>query len=207
MLQELRDNIVYFDYEIWYYVNTVWHNDVLDAIVPYFRNQYTWAPLYLFLLVFTLRNFGWRGLIWCLGFLLTFGLADHISAGMIKPYFHRLRPCNNPYLQQVVHIIVPCGSGYSFPSSHASNHFSLGVFAAITLGRLHKWIWWVALLWAFIVSYSQVYVGVHFPLDVTVGAILGTCIGIITGRMYNRYFDLALPDRFFSRGRVSGKDA
>ncbi|XZF15014.1 phosphatase PAP2 family protein [Chitinophagaceae bacterium MMS25-I14] len=206
MLQEIRDYIVYCDYELWYYVNTQWHNAFLDAIIPYFRNQYTWAPLYLFLLVFTLKNFGKRGLFWCLAFLLTFALSDHISAGMIKPYFHRLRPCNNPYLQQVVHIIVPCGSGYSFPSSHAANHFSLGVFMAITLGRRFKWVVPAALIWAFVVSYSQVYVGVHFPLDVTCGGLLGAAIGIMTGKLYNRYFDITEYNMVRKTGNIPVKE-
>lgn len=184
MLQKLQEFLIYWDYTAWYYLNTVWNNPVLDAIIPYLRNPWTWAPLYLFLLVFMLMNFGRRGFIWCLFFLLTFALADFISASLVKPLFQRVRPCNNPYLAQVVHIIVPCGSGYSFPSSHASNHFALGVFGAISLEGRIKRIWWWTMLWAFSVAYAQVYVGVHFPLDVLCGGLLGSSIGIFTGRLF-----------------------
>lgn len=189
------DTIVKWDYEIWYYMNTVWHNDVLDAIVPYLRNQWTWAPLYLFLLLFMTMNFGRRGWMWCVFFLLTFSLSDYISASIIKPYFHRIRPCNNPYLAQLVHNIVPCGGGYSFPSSHAANHFSLGVFSAITLQRHVKGVWYMAMAWAILVSYSQVYVGVHFPLDVTCGGLLGIIIACITSAVFNKIYNLSQPDK------------
>ncbi len=189
-MDKLRDLIVYWDYTSWYYLNTVWHNPLLDAILPYFRNQWTWAPLYLFLAVFMPLNFRKKGLMWCVFFILTFTLTDYVSASLIKPHFHRIRPCNNPYLTQVIHNIVDCGSGYSFPSSHAANHFGLAIFSAITLGHLAKWIWPVAITWAVLVSYSQVYVGVHFPLDVTCGGLLGVIVGIITAKVYNRVYNL-----------------
>jgi membrane-associated phospholipid phosphatase len=191
MIQRLHELLVSADYSVWYYVNTVWHNYILDAIIPFFRNQWTWAPVYLFLLVFMLMNFGKTGIIWCIFFLATFGLSDQISATFLKEIFHRTRPCNNPHLAPIVHIIVPCGSGYSFPSSHAANHFALAVFSAMTLQRVIKGIWVIAIAWALLVSYAQVYVGVHFPLDVTCGGLLGIVIGIITARLFRMKYSLA----------------
>jgi membrane-associated phospholipid phosphatase len=191
MYQKLHEFVVYLDYTAWYYLNTVWHNGFLDAIIPYFRNQWTWAPLYLFLLVFMLKNFGYRGLMWCVFFLATFALSDQLSAHLIKPLFMRVRPCNNPQLAGIVHNIVPCGSGYSFPSSHAANHFALGVFSALTLGHFGKWIWYASLFWAASVAYAQVYVGVHFPLDVTCGGLLGVAVGILTAKLFRLKFDLS----------------
>lgn len=192
MLQQLHDFLIYWDYTIWYTVNTEWHNTFLDATVPFLRNQWFWVPLYLFLLLFMPLNFGKRGWFWCLGFILCFALSDYISASLIKPFFHRVRPCNNPFLIDIVHTLVPCGSGYSFPSSHASNHFSMGVYSAITLQKRVKWIWIVPIVWAMLVSFAQVYVGVHYPLDVTCGAFLGAAIGSFVAGIYNRRYSLAL---------------
>ena len=191
-MQQIHDFFIYWDYTIWYYVNVLGHNAFLDAVIPFFRNQWFWVPLYLFLAIFMPANYGRRGWLWCGFFILTFAIGDQISASGIKPYFHRLRPCNNPNLASMIHLLVPCGSGFSFPSSHATNHFALGIFSAVTLQKVAKWIWPVAIIWAFVVSYSQVYVGVHFPIDVTCGALLGIAIGIFTGKVYNRYFSLAL---------------
>ncbi|MBS1774109.1 MAG: phosphatase PAP2 family protein [Bacteroidetes bacterium] len=189
-MHKLFEKLVQWDYEAWYYLNTVWHNDVLDAIVPYLRNQWTWAPLYLFLLLFMTINFGRKGWMWCVFFILTFACSDQISATLIKPIFHRLRPCNNPYLTLIIHRLVDCGSGYSFPSSHAANHFALAVFGSVTLRKTIKGIWFIALLWALSVAYAQVYVGVHFPLDVLTGALIGFIVGSITGLVYNKVYNL-----------------
>ena len=164
MVQKLHDILIYLDFTMWYYLNTVWHNRVLDAVIPFFRNQWTWAPLYLFLLFFMLINYKRRGMMWCVFFLLSFALSDYISASVFKDIFHRIRPCNNPALNEIAHVIVPCGGGYSFPSSHASNHFALAVFSAITLRPYVKWIWPAAITWAALVAYAQVYVGVHYPV-------------------------------------------
>lgn len=191
MFEKLQEIVLYLDYTSWYYLNTVWHNGFLDAVVPFLRNQWTWAPLYLFLLIFMLKNYGSRGLIWCAFFLATFALSDQLSAHLLKPMFTRIRPCNNPQLSAIVHNIVPCGSGYSFPSSHAANHFSLGIFMTVTLRHLAKWIAYAAFIWALSVAYAQVYVGVHFPLDVTCGGIIGAAVGVITGRLFMLKFDLA----------------
>ena len=62
----------------------------------------------------------------------------------------------------------------------------MGIFSAVTLSKYAKWVWPAALIWALLVSFAQVYVGVHYPLDVTVGALLGICIGILTGSVFNR---------------------
>src|SRR5215469_10596521 len=119
-MKQLHDLIVYCDYTAWYYMNVVWQNGFMDAVAPFLRNQWFWAPLYLFLLIFMPSNYGKKGWLWCLFFLLCFAIGDQISAHLIKPYIHRLRPCNDPLIKNIVHLLVPCGSGYSFPSSHAT---------------------------------------------------------------------------------------
>lgn len=191
MPDSFQDFVIKCDHTVWYYMNTQWHNSFLDFVVPFLRNQYFWAPLYFFLLIFIPYKFRMRGWLWCAAYLLAFTLSDQVVVNVIKPFFHRVRPCSNPYLSNIVHLIVECGSGYSFPSAHAANHFSMGIFSAVTLGRMAKWVWPVAIAWAFLVSFAQVYVGVHFPLDVTCGGLLGATIGLIVGKVFNRYADLS----------------
>ncbi|PQJ09752.1 phosphatase PAP2 family protein [Flavipsychrobacter stenotrophus] len=190
MPNSLQDTILYWDHIAWYYVNIQWRTPLLDMVMPFLRNQWFWVPVYFFFAVFMPYKYGRKGAMWCLLFFISFIISDQVSAALLKPIFHRLRPCNNPALSDIIHIIVPCGSGYSFPSSHAANHFSISVFTGITLGRYYKWVWPVVILWAAVVCYAQVYVGVHYPLDVTVGACIGICAGTLTGKLFNRYFDL-----------------
>jgi undecaprenyl-diphosphatase len=81
---------------------------------------------------------------------------------------------------------IDCGTGYSFPSSHASDHFAITVFLIIVFYRRYKWILPVGLLWAATISFAQVYVGVHYPFDVTAGAIYGTLVGWLFGWVFWR---------------------
>ncbi len=189
-MQQFHEFVMYWDHVIWYYINTAWHTPFLDTVIPFLRNQWTWTPLYLFLLIFMTYNFGKYGWLWCLGFIVAFAISDQVSAHLLKPIFHRIRPCNDPYLVGIVHTLVPCGAGYSFPSSHASNHFAVGIFSAVTLFKLRKWVLPVAIIWALSVSFAQVYVGVHYPLDVSVGGLLGATIGVAIGLLFNRYIGL-----------------
>lgn len=186
MLESLQQHILWLDYQIWFKINVVWRSTFLDQLMPFVRNQYFWAPLYLFLLAYTTYNYKKIGWLWCIFFLITFGICDYTSASILKPIFERTRPCNNPYLSEVVQLIVPRSSGLSFPSSHASNHFGLAMFMSMTLGAGYRWVWIAAMFWAALVSYAQVYVGVHFPLDIFVGALLGVLVGWLTGNVFNR---------------------
>lgn len=193
MLKQIQETIVYCDHVAWYFLNTRWHNAVMDWMMPFFRNQWFWVPLYFFLFLFMPSRFGKKGWLWCLFFFASFVLSDQVSATLLKPFFNRVRPCNDPYFASLVHIIVPCGSGKSFPSSHAANHFALAFFSSVTLSPIARWVKPVAIAWATLVAYSQVYVGVHFPLDVICGGLIGIGIGTFTGSFFNRYASLAAP--------------
>ncbi|RYD69937.1 MAG: phosphatase PAP2 family protein, partial [Sphingobacteriales bacterium] len=81
---------------------------------------------------------------------------------------------------------VPCGSGYSFPSAHATNHFAIAIFLIFVFYSKWKPVLPLGLFWAFIISFSQIYVGVHYPVDTMVGALLGTTIGLITASIYKK---------------------
>src|SRR5690606_7625513 len=110
MLEWIRQQLLWLDYGLWFQINTVWRSSFLDYVIPFIRNQYFWGPLYLFLLLFMTFNFRKTGWIWCVFFLITFAFSDYTSASILKPIFERTRPCNNPYLQDVVHLIVPRSS-------------------------------------------------------------------------------------------------
>lgn len=182
----LHDLFVQMDFSMWYKLHAEWRSPLLDTVMPFLRNQFFWVPLYLFLAVYMLSNYNRKGLFWCVLFILCFAFGDFISAHMIKPFFHRLRPCNDPRLATALHLIVERSYGYSFPSSHATNHFAMGTFMAATLGRTSKWVVFAALLWALVVAYAQVYVGVHFPMDVICGGLLGTVIGLLLAVVYRK---------------------
>ena len=111
------------------------------------------------------------------GIVVLITLSDQISSSVLKPYFGRLRPCNDSTMVNRTHLIVPCGTGKAFPSSHATNTFALAAFLSLVLAG--QQVLKVALIaHAMVVSYSRIYVGVHFPADVLAGALLGLWLGI-----------------------------
>jgi membrane-associated phospholipid phosphatase len=162
-------------------------NPVFDFILPYFRDSVFWAPLYIFMLVFITLNYGKKGWLWALLFLCTVAIADMTSSRLFKEGFERLRPCQDPlFFQQVRLLLSGCSGSYSFTSSHAANHFGIATFVSITMySTFRKWIW-LFYLWAFFISYAQVYVGVHYPLDVLVGGLIGVVAALVTGNIFNR---------------------
>jgi membrane-associated phospholipid phosphatase len=142
--------------------------------------------LYIFIIAFCIYRYKKTGAYIIVLLALTVGLADRGSAGVIKPFFQRLRPCHEPAIANTIITRVPCGSGYSFPSSHASNHFAIACFLSLVFYSRWKYIWWVAIPWAFLISFAQVYVGVHYPFDVTFGALFGMLIGYVVYLLFKK---------------------
>lgn len=184
------EKILAWDRDLFLLIHNQWSNPFFDAVLPWLREPYFWIPVYAFLLYFSVKKFGRNGLLWCLAFVLVFGLADFTSASILKPYFGRLRPCNEPALQTFIHDLVGCGSGKSFPSSHSSNHFGLSFFIVFTLGRFYSWMKIPAMLWALLVVLAQVYVGVHYPLDIVGGFVVGLCSAGLVAFFFNKYVAL-----------------
>ncbi|MEP6467907.1 MAG: phosphatase PAP2 family protein, partial [Parafilimonas sp.] len=123
-----------WDVNLFYNINTVWTNSFLDNNYPWWRDASTWYPVYLFLLVFILINFGWRAWTWILFIALNVTITDQLSSHIIKLWIHRLRPCADINMADKVRMLVNhCSGGFSFPSSHATNHFGAAVFIFCTL--------------------------------------------------------------------------
>ena len=121
-----------------------------------------------------------------------FAISDTLSSQIIKKNVQRIRPCNDPLISNMVELKVKCGGGYSYTSSHATNHFALAFFLIYTLGVQFRWIKWVLIFWASSIAYGQVYVGVHYPFDVISGAIIGGIIGILVATWYRSFRKMKL---------------
>ncbi len=155
------------------------HTPAADVGMAYLSNPATWIPVYALFLVLIKLRWGWRGLWWALPVAaLMILFSDTGSVVLFKNTVHRLRPCHAPDLVGLVHLVNDhCGGQYGFVSSHAANHFALAAFMG---GMLRRHPWWalpLLLVWAGIIAYSRVYLGVHYPGDVLVGALYGSLIG------------------------------
>lgn len=186
------EQLLYWDQVVFQAINSGMANWFFDWLMPLFRNQFIWLPVYIFFAAFFVYNFPPKGFYILLFGLLTFMLSDQISASLIKPVIQRLRPCNDPYFAHYVRLLIPCGSGFSFPSAHATNHFAFSVFLISVIPLRMRWVLPFALFWAFGVSFAQIYVGIHYPVDVIFGAFLGSCIGVVTSSLCKRTLNLNL---------------
>jgi len=172
------ETILSLDQILFSFISQDLANPLLDTVMPYWREKTTWIPLYLCILIVSFLKFNWKkALVFVLLLLATVGVADQISSQWIKKNIERIRPCNDQIVKEEVHLLVPCGSGYSFTSSHATNHFAIAFFISLSLFPDKK-IWRILLFfWATTIAFGQVYVGVHYPFDVMAGALLGMLIG------------------------------
>ncbi len=182
----LIQKIVECDQQIFLIINQKLINPVFDVVMPFMRNSTNWIPLYVLLIVFAFYKLKQKTFIWIFFAILTIVLTDQISSHVIKPWIARPRPCNDiNFSSQVRLLLANCSSGFSFTSSHACNHFGIAIFIFITLfSYLKNWAY-LFIIWAAIISYAQVYVGVHYPVDILFGGILGATIGYFVGKYCN----------------------
>ena len=157
-----------------------------------------WVPLYLFLLYLTYLKFQRKVFLVGIFIALLFLIGDQVSVKLFKDVFERLRPCHNPQIADLVHTLNgKCGGRFGFVSSHATNSFALAIFSGLLLRNIYKYLLPIMLFWAALVSYSRVYVGVHYPADILGGAILGTVLGILMFllmKFVNQKFDLKIEN-------------
>lgn len=154
-------------------IHSDWSTPFLDKVLPVIRNRDTWIPFYILLAIYMLYRFRLKGLYMILIIGASAGLTDLVSSSVVKPLVGRDRPCHEPDLAEQVEAMVYCGMSKSFTSSHAANHTALALSISLLLLRNRKWLSGLLFLWALSIGYAQVYVGVHYPLDILGGIIVG----------------------------------
>ncbi|MEA3317204.1 MAG: phosphatase PAP2 family protein [Bacteroidota bacterium] len=165
------------------------HSPFFDDVMWFISAKETWFPLYLIIIIFIIYKYKKQSVLLLLSIAVLITLADQTSVHLFKDVFQRLRPCHSPQLQDIVHLVHnKCGGKYGFVSSHATNVFSIALFLGLVFKNRTFTI--SIFIWAAIVSYSRVYLGVHYPLDIICGAILGCLIAYLTYKIYR--FTLAL---------------
>ncbi|MBN4076521.1 phosphatase PAP2 family protein [Gemmatimonas aurantiaca] len=172
-------------------INQTLANPVTDLLMPWITNDIVLRVLLVGIVAVLLIR-GPARLRWlALGAIVAVGIADQLSSAVLKPLIGRLRPCHNPMFTDALNLLVHCGAGKSFPSSHAANSFAVVSFFAFAplynSQQSQKYIIRILLLAiATIVALSRVFVGVHFPADILVGAGLGATIGLALALGFRR---------------------
>ena len=188
------------DHELFLFLNGL-HVGWLDPVMTFISSEMGWIPFYVILLYLVFKKLGWKGLLFVvIGVVVLITCSDQLSSHVFKPVFHRFRPCHDPLIQDLVHLPNGhCGGQYGFISSHACNTFALASFITLIMKRFYKKIGLLMFIWAALVSYSRIYMGVHFPGDVlcgaAVGMILGFGIGHILLMVMNKFQDKSVQNQ------------
>jgi undecaprenyl-diphosphatase len=172
------DRLIEFDKELLRFLNG-YHTPWLDPVMLFLTETLAWLPLYVFLLYLVIKEYKKESWIILLGIALTILLADQITASIMKPYFARLRPSREPTLEGLIHLVQGyTGGQFGFASSHAANTFGTATFFFLVFGNTKRWMIWL-FVWAAFMTYTRIYLGVHYPGDVIIGGAVGMICGWI----------------------------
>lgn len=184
------ESLLELDKKVFLFLNQL-HLPWLDPIMLFITHTWAWVPLYILLLYIVIKTFGkesWKPL---LAITLVIVAGDQITSTFMKPYFGRLRPSHDPAFEGLVHLVhngkeFYRGGKFSFASGHAANTFSTAVFFFLLL-RPYKPLIWLLFLWATLMTYTRIYLGVHYPGDILVGGSIGALLGWIGYALTNKY--------------------
>lgn len=150
------------------------HSPFFDRLMYFISGKYEWIPLYVILFALLIWKFRWKTIWIMVAVIVLITLSDQL-ANVFKEGVKRFRPCKDPEIGHLVHLVNNyCRSSYGFVSGHAANAFALATFLSLLFRN--KWFTVFMLFWAATVSYSRIYLGVHYPGDILCGAILGALL-------------------------------
>ena len=180
MLQELLQ----LDKDFFIYLNGL-GTPQWDNFFQFISHKLSAIPLYIFLLIITYQKFGLkRTLVLLVSIALLITVTDQLS-NFFKYGVARLRPCHDPEIAPLMRLVKSyCGGQFGYFSAHAGNAFAIAVFFGSILKSSIKYLGLGLVIWASLVAYSRVYMGVHFPLDIVTGALLGSLFGWLFVKLF-----------------------
>jgi undecaprenyl-diphosphatase len=169
------------------------HNPFFDVLMSLASNALTWIPFYLlvfFLLVKFLKFLNPSYIITNIFLVVSFLLIDilicYFALPEVFPYLiSRIKPCFDTDISSMIHLVGDeCNDKYGFYALRACTVFALSTFLAFSLDSTYKWMKIILICWALFVSYSRIYVGAQFPMNVFVSSLLGVTIGYLSYKTY-----------------------
>lgn len=178
------EELLHLDVQLFQFINHELELSFFEPLLIAARNKMVWIPLYILILAYLVLKRQQYHLIAIVFLVLTVVITDQVSSQVLKKSVERPRPCHLIEDNFDVDLRVRCGKGYSWPSSHACNHFGIAVFLVLLFVSSKGLVKFLLILWASLISFAQVFVGVHYPIDVISGAFIGSLVAGITYYIY-----------------------
>ncbi len=180
----MLETLVQQDKELFLFLNNL-GSSTWDGFWMFITNKWSSVPLYLLLAYLCYLNFGWKR---TLGILLTIALLILVTdqfANFLKNGVQRLRPCFDPEINDLMRLVKKsCGGRYGYFSAHAANSTAVAFFFTKLFRKKYKLVGFFLFIWAILVAYSRIYIGVHFPLDVFSGIAIGLFLSWLCSKLY-----------------------
>ena len=182
-MNNIINNILQIDTDLFLMLNGA-HNQVSDLFAVAFSNRFFWIPFYAFLIWKLYEQFKSKVYVPIISCVLLIVCTDQ-SSRLIKNSIERLRPCHNNTIKNLVHLYNnDCGGSYGFVSSHAANCAGIATLIILIFGYKNKAIFWSVIVYTFLVSYSRIMLGRHYPLDIIGGWLVGVICGCIIYQLH-----------------------
>jgi undecaprenyl-diphosphatase len=159
-----------------------------DGFWLFVTNKFSAIPLYIILLYLTFKHYGLKKTVVLLLFIVLLITLSDQTSNLFKYGFKRLRPCHDENIEHLIRLVkARCGGLYSYFSAHASNSMAIAVFFSFLLKNKLKYLSYFLIIWALFVAYSRVYIGVHFPLDILTGALIGFIYATLCYKLFKLF--------------------
>lgn len=176
--------IIHLDQDLFLYLNNL-GNACWDGFWKFISEKYVWIPFYAVLLFLIWKNFGWKQTLLILGLTALLIITADQFTNLLKDNIKRLRPCHVHAFEGLMRPIGCERRGlYGFTSAHAANHLGLAIFLGKIFQNKISWLIYFLLIWALFIAYSRIYLGVHFPLDILGGGLIGVVFGLLFYKLY-----------------------
>lgn len=172
----MMESINQLDRALFLYLNNL-GNPSWDTFWLLVTDKWTAIPIYAFLLYLIFRQFGVKGTLVTMVLITLLITATDQLANVFKDGFERLRPCGQEGVKEYARFVAKRCGKFGYFSGHASNTTGVAIFLGIILKKAHPYLIYFLMAWALIVSYSRIYLGVHYPGDILTGMFMGGVIG------------------------------
>lgn len=189
------NGIKQIDQSLFFFLNEL-HSEFWDKAMFLFSSRELWIPFYLLLVYLIIKTFKRNSIYILILIGLSIALSDQVSV-LVKNLVERLRPSNDPAISNLVHLVKDYrGGAFGFFSSHASNTFTVAVISSLLFKN--RMFTFLIFTWAIMVSYTRIYLGLHYPGDILTGWLWGTLVGYgfykLMVLLQQRYFKSNFPE-------------